>query len=805
MSLIQDLRYSLRRLAKSPGFTVTAVLTLALGMGATTAMYSVIQAVLLNSLPFRDPGRLLVFREAEKTQEMSVAWPNFEDWRAQQHSFERLAAFRRQHFEYFDGSHTTLPRAAQVTADFFPLLGAKAAIGRVFNNSDDQPGAVPVIVLGHKFWQNELHSDNAVVGKTLDLSGKAYTVIGVMPPEFHFYFGGSEDFYVPLGPEAANPDFNKRTSHGNLSVLARPKSGISESAARAELEGIAARLAAEYPATNRGHSVLMTRLADRYFADIRPVLWLLMVAVAVVLLVGCANVSNLLLARGADREREYAIRSALGASGYRIFQQSIGESFWLALFAGASGIGIAYLSLPLLLRLGPQSIPRLDQTAIHWPVLAFAFVSTLAVSLICGALPGWATLRVAPEQALRSHSISSYAGRGRQRMRSSLLVAGVAITVVLAAATGLLLQSLRRTLAVNPGFEPDHLLALDIVLTAEKYKPQQASQAFFSAAEEKLRALPGVVDVGNVCTPPLAGECGDYFYTIPGRTDPNDSNLPVALHNVADENYFRAAGIRAISGRTFLATDTASSPHVALINESLARHWWPKGDAIGHIIRFGGRGETGDLLQIVGVVEDNRQFGLDAEVQPELFVPEKQSRQSAMVLMVRTAGNPEELAASAENAIHSIDKEIPVRIHPMSYYVAQSLRERQFLTLLISIFAGLAIFLAAMGVFGVAAYAVASRKAEIAVRLALGAPPQDVKCWITMQIVRRVALGCAVGLGGSLLCARLVRDLLYDVSPTDPIVLSTTCGLLIVVALLATWIPARRAAAIDPMRTLRAE
>jgi putative ABC transport system permease protein len=805
MALIQDLRYSLRRLRNSPGFATTAVLTLALGMGAATAVYSVIQAVLLNALPFTHPERLLEFREAEKGGPMSVAWPNFEDMRAQQHSFEGIAAGQPKTIQYFDGEHTTLPAAMQCTAEFFPLLGAKAEMGRVFTPSEDKPGSPAVVVLAHKFWQNEMHADPNIVGKSINLSGKLYTVLGVMSPEFHFWLGQHEDVYLPLGPEAADPDFNKRTAHGSISVLARPKPGISDTAARIELESIAARLAAEYPATNGGHSVIMSRLVDNYFTKIRPILWMLMGAVAIVLLVGCANVSNLLLARGADREREYAIRSALGASGYRIFQQSIGESLWLALGAGVAGIAIAYISLPFLLRLGPQRIPRLDETGIHWPVLAFAIAVTLLVSLICGALPGWATLSIAPEQALRSHSTSSYAGRGRQRVRSSLLVAGVAITVVLSAGTGLLLQSLRRTLAVDPGFEPEHRLALQVVLTGDKYQSPAVRQSFFLSAEDKLHVLPGVTDVGIVCTPPLAGECGDYFYSIPGQTDPNAASLPDADFNLADENYFRVAGIRLLSGRTFLATDNLSSPHVAIINESFAHKWWPKGDAVGHTVLFGGRGEDRDLLQIVGVVQDVKQWGLDAEVDPEIFFPLRQRHPSWAVLMVRTPGDPDSIAKSAAAALLSIDREVPVHIHPMNYYVAQTLRQRQFLTLLFSIFAGMAIFLAALGIFGVAAYAVASRKAEIAVRIALGAQSITVKKWISGQIVTRVAIGCAIGVGGSLLSARVVRNMLYGVSPTDPVVLGGTCVLLIAVALLATWIPARRAASVDPMQALRAE
>jgi len=806
MQVVQDLRYALRRLRNSPGFTATAVLTLALGMGATTAMYSVIQAVLLNSLPFPHPEQLYVFRESSKGGEMSVAWPNFEDWHAQQHSFEGLAAYNLKHFEFFDGAHSTLPRAAEISADFFRLLRAQPLMGRVFNEAEDKPGAPAVVVLNYKFWQSQLHGDPRIVGSAIDLSGKPYTVIGVMRPEFRFFLGARpEDFYVPIGPNASDKDFNSRTGHGSIAVLARPLPGVTEAAARAEMETIAARLSAQYPDTNGGHSVAMFRLDKNYFKSIGPALWLLMAAVGIVLLVGCANVSNLLLTRGADREREYAIRSALGARSYRIFQQSLIESLWLAVMAGTCGVLIAYASLPFLVRLGPQSIPRLSDTEIRWPVLAFTFLVTLVVSVFCGALPAWATLRIAPDLALRSYSSSSRVTKGRQLVRSSLLVTGVAVTVVLSAGTGLMLQSLRKTLAVDPGFQPDHLLSLDIVLTGEKYKTKEASHSFFVSAAEKLRALPGVKDVGAVCTPPLVGECGDYFYTIPGRTSPDDANLPDANFNATDENYFRTAGIRVISGRTFLPTDTVSSPHVSVINSTFAHKWWPNSDAVGHVVRFGGRGEPGDLSQIVGVVEDVKQFGLDTEVKPEIFFPATQHQPNSMVLLVRTAGEPEVMTAAAESAIQTIDKEVPIRIHPMSYYVAQTLRQRQFLTLLLSIFAGFAIFLAALGIFGVAAYAVASRKAEIAVRIALGAQAYSVKRWISLQIVRRVALGCVIGLGGSFLSVRVVRKLLYGVSPTDPVVLSGTCALLVVVALLAAWIPARRAASIDPMQALRAE
>lgn len=804
--MIQDLRYSLRRLAKSPGFALTAVLTLALGIGATTVVYSVVQAVLVKSLPFPDVKQLYMLSESQREgQQMSVAWPNFEDWRQQQHSFEAIAGTDESHFDYFDGTRTSLVRAATVSASFFSILRAQAALGRTFTDAEDRPGAAPVVVLNHSFWQNQLHGSENIVGSTLNLSGKLYTVIGVLPANFQFFYGRPEDFYVPLGVSASDPAVNSRTAHNSVRVLARLRPGVTAEQALADMKSIAGRLAAQYPATNAGHSVLMRPLTERYFGEIRPILLLLMLSVLVVLLVACANVSNLLLTRGADREREFAIRSALGASGYRIFQQSLGESLCLAALGGGAGVLLAYSVLPFLLRLGPQNIPRIDQTTISLPVLAFACGISALVAVACGVLPTWAGSRIAPEQSLKTQSGMSSRSRGGQRVRSGLLVGGVAVTIVLTAATGLMLESLRAALSSDAGFEPDHLLTLDIVLSGPKYKPDAASQAFFTAAVERVRALPSVKDVGNVNCPAMVGECGDYFYSIPGRIDADSEQLPISLLNVADENYFRAAGIRLLSGRAFSATDTADAPHVAVINDVFARKWWPNGDAVGHYVRVGGRGEPGNLMQVVGVARSVKQFGLDTEPEPELWFAFAQRPSSAMVLVVRTTGNPASLSEAAENAIHSIDKEVPVRIHTMNALIGSSLQQRRFLTLLLSIFSGLAVFLAGLGIFGVAAYSVASRRAEIGLRIALGAVPSLVKRWISLQTLRRVGAGCAIGIAAAVFSLRLMRDLLYGVSPLNPLVLAGTCALLLIVAAIAAWIPARRAAAVDPMETLRAE
>jgi putative ABC transport system permease protein len=662
-----------------------------------------------------------------------------------------------------------------------------------------------VIVLSEPFWRNQLHSNEKIVGSTLDLSGKPYVIVGVLPSSFRFWYARPPDFYVPLGLLASDPNFNSRTGHGSVRVLGRLLPGVTPKQAIADMKSVAARLAAQYPVTNSGDSVAMIPLTERYFGQARPILLLLMLSVLVVLLVACANVSNLLLTRGADREREFAIRSALGARGYRIFQQSLGESLCLAVLGGGAGVVIAYSALPLLLRLAPNQVPRLAETTISTPVLAFTCAISVLVAIVCGALPAWAASRIAPEQSLKTQSGMSSRGRGRQRMRVALLVGGIAVTIVLTAATGLMLDSLRVALSADPGFEPDHLLTLDIVLSGDKYRPDAAKQAFFSAAEEHVRALPGVKDVGSACAPPVTGECGDYFYSIPGRVDADSEQLPVSLFNFADETYFRAAGIRMISGRAFSAADTANSPPVVIVNELFARKWWPNGDAVGHYVRSGGRGEPHKLLQIVGVAQTVKQWGLDVDPSPEIWIPVTQRPSQAMVLLVRTAGDPASLSAAAENAVHTVDKEVPVRIHTMDALIGDTLQQRRFLTLLLSIFSGLAIFLAGLGIFGVAAYSVASRRAEIGLRIALGAVPGMVKRWISVQTLRRVGAGCAIGIVAALLSLRLMRDLLYGVSPLNPLVLVATCALLLAVAGIAAWIPARRAAAVDPMETLRAE
>ncbi len=628
----------------------------------------------------------------------------------------------------------------------------------------------------------------------------------MLPAGFKFSFGRAVDFYVALGTNAADPKFNNRSEHDSIRVLARLRNGVSLASARAEMQSIAAALAQQYPASNKDHGVGIVSWQEELFADSRPALWALMASVVLVLLVAAANVGNLLIARGAERSREYAIRRALGAGRRRMLQSALAESLLLAVIGGACGVALAIFALPLVLRLAPQ-IPRIGETAIRIPALAFTLGISIAVAVACGILPALTGWKIGPEQALKTSTQLASDGRGKLRLRSALLIAGVALTLTLTAATGSLLRSLHAAVSSDPGFSPDHLLDLDVVLEGPQYKSEAARAAFFTAAEERVRAVPGVTAVGRVMCPPLAGDCWDYFYTVPGRTAPGD--YPDSLFNIADADYFRAAGIRLVAGRTFAPTDKAGSPRVAIVNQTFARKWWPNGGALGNIVRLGGQGDPGEDAQIIGVIADVKRMGLDQPVEPEVIFAAAQRPAQAMVLLARTAGAPENAESATASAIHSIDSAAPVRIHTMDELAGASLQQRRFLTVLLSVFAAIALFLAGLGIFGVAAYAVASRRAEIGLRIALGAQPAQVGRWISAQSVRRVALGCLLGLIGSSLALRLLRSQLYTVSAPvsviDPLVLCASCLTLIAVALLATWIPARRAARIDPIRSLRAE
>jgi putative ABC transport system permease protein len=803
--LKQDIRYAARLLRKNPAFTAVAVATLALGIGANTAIFSVTNAVLLRSLPFLDPDHLVILEESQgRGGGISVTWPNFLDWREQSRSFEAMAAMDTASFDLSGIDRPTTLRGAKVSAPFFSLIGAKPALGRIFTEADDKPGAAPVVVLGHSVWLNQFGSDAAIIGKPLLLSGARYEVVGVLAPGVE-YFSKPMDVYVPVGLSASNPAWMDRSRHFSLRVLARLRPGVSVAAARAEMATISKRLELAYPKTNTGLGTAITSVNDRRLGDLRPALYTLLAAVGLVLLIACANVTNLMLTRQASRQREIAIRAAMGAGRRRVLRQLLTESVLLSIFGGAAGLLLAYWGIPALIQLAPQDIPRLAETRVDSGVILFTFGASVLAGILFGIGPALQASKLDLSGALKESGRGSMSGPARQRLRSGLFVAEVALALVLVIGAGLLIRSLLEAVGVKPGFNPSNVMSVRVALLNPKYRQDELRQAFFQNALERLRAMPGVRAAGAVYCPPLGGDCGDYFYFPADRPAPGPADTPLSLFNVAAPGYFRAMEIPLIEGRDFTDADTKGSTAVIIINQSLARLWWPRSSPLGKQIRYGKAEERGQAYEIVGVVGDVKQMGLDEEQMPEIFMPAAQSSNAAQVLMVRAFADPSGLASAAEREILAIDKEASVRVQTMNQFIAETLARRKFSTLLLAIFGGAALLLALIGVYGVTAYGVSQRTHEIGIRKALGAQASDVLFMVVRQGLLLTLAGIGIGLAGAFAVTRLMQSLLFGVRAVDPLTFAVVPVLVAGVAILAAYLPARRAAKVDPMIALRYE
>ena len=676
----QDLRYGVRMLAKSPGFTAVAILTLALGIGANSAIFSVINTVLIKPLPYPEPNRLAVLDEYQlHTGESSVAWMNFLDWREQSKSFEDLAAYRTLHLTLTGSGEPALLRAGQVSAPFFPLLGTKTILGRTFLKSEDNPEAVPTVVLSYNFWRNRLGGDTGIVGKPITLDGTTYSAIGVLAPGFNF-FNQAIDIYVPIGLKGKTPSWLERVNHPGLLALARLKPGVSLGAARSEMDTIMRRLESEYPKSNSGERASIVSLYEHLYGDIQPAMFTLLAAVGLVLLIACANVANLLLARAASRQREFAVRAAIGASRMRVIRQLLTESVLLAAVGGVTGLMLASWMIGPLLRIAPPEIPRLAETQVN----AWVFFFTLGVSLITGILfglvPALQTSNLDLNRVLKESGHST-SGPKRDRFRAALFISEVALASVLVIASGLLIRSLWKAQNVNPGFNADHLLALDVMLPQTKYKTNAQVLTFFDQTTERIRNLPGVLLASAVYCPPTVGTCWTSVYLVEGRPVPAQDQLASSVFNVAQPDYFRTMEIPLIEGRYFQTTDTAQSPPVIIINQSLARQWWPNESPLGKRIKQGFPQSKTPYREIVGVVGDVKQDGPDAPQLTEIFLPVTQNADNAMTVVARTAGEPLSMAAAVEKEIHALDSDLPVaRVQPMTQYFSEALARRRFST-----------------------------------------------------------------------------------------------------------------------------
>ena len=800
-SIVQDLRYGLRGMRRRPAFALTILLTLALGIGANTVIFSVVYNVLIRPLPYPGGERLVSLEEANaKANGFSVTWINFQHWRNENHTFDDMAAREFTQFTLTGRGDATLTRAGVVTGNFFSLLGVHPLLGRFFSAADDRYGAAPTVVLTHEFWAGKLAGDPGIVGTTLALTGKAYQVIGVAPPGLHF-FSPPADFYVPMGLIHGN-DVN-RAKHGSIRVLGRLKPGVTLTTARDDLDAIMKRLALADPGPESDHRVAAQYLTDSIVGDVRSTLMIFMAAAALVLAIACANVASLLIVRSTARMREIAIRTAIGAGARRIGRQLLTENLLLATTGGALGLLLAWWSLRALVAAGPRGIPRLAEITLDLPVLLFAAGLTLLTGLVAGFAPVLTAAKTDLTVALKENSQSSTGARYTHFLRSAFVAAEIAITLVLVFASGLLLRSLITAQTANPGFAPGHVLALELSLSGAAYKTPESQAQFYERLEGDIRALPGVIDTGATMCPPAGGDCMDWFYSVIDKPVPAQGDVPVALFNYADPQYFKTLRIPLRAGRDFSDTDRRGGPPVAIVNEAFARQWWPRESAVGRRIKSGGPYMRGPVYQVVGVVGDVSREGLDEKPEPEIFLPFVQEPVSAMAVMIRTAGDPASLAPAVRRCVSSIDHNLPIqKLRTVETMLAASLDRRRFSTMLLTLFAALAMALAAVGIYGVLNYWVAVREDEIAIRLAIGAQRWTILRWSGAALLRLAAVGTVLGLAGGWAASHWLESQVYGVSARSPVMMAAAAGAVVLLAAIAAAAPLWRAMRVDAVRKL---
>jgi putative ABC transport system permease protein len=801
--MLHDLHIALRGLRRVPGFAVVVVVTLALGIGATTAIYSVVNGVLLTPLPYPQPDRLVLVWEQNPhrgSARNTVSPANYLDWRDRARSFSGLAAFTWTGITLTGGTPEHVEGRA-VTPEFFSVLRVDPAIGRTFTAEESAPGATKVVVLSHGLWQRRFGGDSSIVGRTIAVAGGDVRVVGVMPASFQSMPLGLDQFWQPLGLDPADRERRGRYAM----VIGRLRDGVTAEAAQAEMTSIAADLAREHVDFNTGWGANVVTLTDQVVGRARPVLLTLLGAVSLVLLIACANVANLMLARTAARRRELAVRAALGASPRRLAREVLTESVVLAAIGGAAGVVLAVWGVELLVTAAPAEVPRLAQIGVDGRVLAVTAAVTLLVGILFGS-PG-ALGRGSDELAEDLHGAGRRAtvGAEARRLRGALVVAQVSLSMVLLVGAGLLIRSLQRLTAVDPGFDASQLLTVAVDLPAATYPDDPRRSAFYTELLRRARAMPGVQSAAMIDFLPLAGPGSATSFTVVGRPAPAPGQVPVADIRVVDPQYFQTMRIPLRGGRIPDERDRVSAPPVVVINETMARSLWPGEDPVGRRVKVN-MWDPDAETEVIGVVGDVRQDRLDGDRRAMIYYPAAQAPTISMNLVLRTAGPPLDLAAPMRAAVREIDSDQPVgQVTTMQSIVRLSIADRRFPMFLLSLFAGLAVTLAAVGIYGVLSYSVGLRSQEIGVRMALGARVTDILGMVLKQGGILVAVGGAVGLGSALALSRVLRGLLFGITPADPGTYLAVCLVLALVALGAMALPARRAAAVDPMRALKSE
>jgi predicted permease len=816
-TLLQDLRYGLRMLAKSPGFTAVAVLTLALGIGANTAIFSVIDAVLLNRMPYPNADRLVMVWEQNPGRgwfRNIVSAANFVDWRKLNRVFTGIAAVAEGSYDVSGTGEPVEVRGEQVSADFFSVLGVQAALGRTFTPEEDQPGGARVAVLSNRLWKERYGGDPALVGREITINRSRVTAIGVLPPGFYFPpWGDKADVWV-AGLDLRRPE---RTWHEYLSI-ARLKPGVTMAQAQAEMDTIARGLEKQYP-EQKGWGVQLVNLHEQVVGDTRPALLVLLAAVGMVLLIACANLANLQLARVAAREKEIAVRAALGAESRRIVRQLLTESVLLAITGGGLGLLLASWGVTLLVRLAPQDTPGLNQVGVNAGVLGFTLILSIAAGIVFGLAPALGASKVDLNQSLKEGNRGPTQGASNNRLRGLLVSAEFALALVLLAGAGLLIRTFIALSQVDLGFDPHNVLTMRVALLGPKYQEWSRQAEFFRQLLQKVESLPGVtsaaaIDGGGL--PPDGGN-GDAFMIV-GRPVPPPSELPDAVFRVISPDYFRTMGIPLRRGRYFTEPDSQEAPGAVIISEKLARNFWPGGEPIGGELTFptlevavpGVAGRQLKRFSIVGIVKAVKNRGPEVEPEEEVYVPYSQypTFYSPRTLVVRTSVEPTSLVSALRHEVTILDNDQPIsEIRTMDEVAAQAAAGHRFPMVLLGLFATLALALAGIGIYGVTSYSVGQRVHEIGIRMALGARQMDVLRLVMGQAARMAVIGVATGLVTALGLTRLMAhySMLFGVSATDPLTFAGVAILLALVALTACYVPARGAMRVDPMLALRHE
>lgn len=802
-NLRQDVRYAFRSYARAPSFTLVILTTLALGIGASTAIFSMVNAIILRPLPFPEPDRLIFANELNPNGTgMSVSWPNFLDWRSRARSFDGLASSRNEQLMLTGVDQAQRLEARRVTGNFLDVLGVKPALGRGFSDADDRPGLDPVVVVSDGFWRSQLGASAGALGTRLILDGTPHVVVGVLPPGFRYVRPYA--LFVSMGPQADRIYARNRGDHAGHYVVGRLKSGVTIEAAALDLQRIASELEREHPDTNSHVAASVEPLAGRIVSDVRSTLLVLLGAVGFLLLIACVNVANLLIARGAARQHELAVRAALGGGRVRLATQLLTESALVSSAGGVLGVLLASWLLQLLVAVAPEGTPRLDEVRLDQAAVLFALAATTVCGIVFGAFPAFQASSASGQQVVvRGRAAGATAGP--HRLRRGLMVVEVAVALVLLTGAGLMVQTLRHLTLVDTGFRPDHLLTLRTSLRGDRWNEERRI-AFFDDLRSRIKAVPGVHDAALVSALPVDGSDWNSVFIAAGKPVPSRPELPWAAMTMVSVGYFETMGTRLIRGRLFTSADGRRATPAIVVNESLARRIFPSEDAIGQRLKQGWPESSGTWREIVGVVADVKFEGVSELTPIQVYMPIAQETPRNVAIVVRASVPPASLQAPVEAVVHSMDRDLPIyAVRTMDHLLETSMARERMGVLVLTVFAVLALTLASVGLYGVVAHGVTERTHEIGVRMALGAETRHVLGLVVGQGLATVLAGLAIGVGAALALSRTMQGLLFGVTSNDPATFAAVVAMLFSVGMVACYVPAWRATRVDPTTALRAE